>query len=585
MRDKAKEDPVFRERLLHYIAQVVEECIPEEPLLDEDNDSSRLFQAYTHPDDPNFDHLMRQNLSGIVRYRQMHSRKHMPTCFKYRSKKCRSRFPRAIVSETSLNEDTGVILVKRDHHWVNNYHKWISQMTRANHDIQFLFTNNHALAAIHYVMKYITKAEIALHSKLTIAAAVRKALTPSSTEDMGKKMLLKIYNKMESYKEVGVPEAITHMLDYPDHYTDAIFSNLHTTHLLAYMKRLIGQQRIFDDVANNEPDSNIIIDDRGEFSLVSLFDDYANRGEALHEYCLYDYCSLIYKDRGKSGISYESHHPQHLSHCQVIRKFSLAIPTLLGKLLFLSKDSDKETDREDYYCLITSLFFPWSRHQLVKPQNLSWEQLFHGNNFTLSPRLLRYISNIDLLHKTKEETRIDRLQRHAQEATPSDNNDDNDSDSLIFNDDIANRMDIDDTDTMWNDRAYSSVIDEAIEFLSELNSDYYVREGVDASDVNGYLRPSTSDNMQEDKEVYYSSLPEKYIMNSLKSFSTLAVTLMSNPSFIIADMHHDSDILPNVYLTNGTEDQLAIRRVINQFTLTTIRVGTDSSFPAISPEF
>jgi len=79
----------------------------------------------------------------------------------------------------------------------------------------------------------------------------------------------------------------------------------------------------------------------------------------------------------------------------------------------------------------------------------------------LSPRLLQYISNINLLHKTKEETQIDRLQRCTQEAKSSDNDDDNDSDSLIFNDDIANRMDIDDTDTMWNDRAYSSVIDEA----------------------------------------------------------------------------------------------------------------------------
>src|SRR5437773_11881037 len=103
---------------------------------------------------------------------------------------------------------------------------------------------------------------------------------------MGRNMLLKIYNKMESYKEVGVPEAITYMLDYPDHYTDAIFSNLHTTHLLAYMKRLIGQQRIFDNVPNDEPDSTIIIDDKGEFSLVSLFDYYANHSEALSEYCL-----------------------------------------------------------------------------------------------------------------------------------------------------------------------------------------------------------------------------------------------------------------------------------------------------------
>jgi hypothetical protein len=87
MRNKAKEDPTFRERLLDYIAQVVEECMPEEPLLDEDTDGPCLFQAYTHPEDPNFDYLLRQNLSSIVRYRQMYSRKHMPTCFKYRSKK------------------------------------------------------------------------------------------------------------------------------------------------------------------------------------------------------------------------------------------------------------------------------------------------------------------------------------------------------------------------------------------------------------------------------------------------------------------------------------------------------------------
>src|SRR5579859_5215801 len=266
MRDKAKEDPTFRERLLDYIMQVVEECMPEEPLMDEDDDDAHLFQPYTHPDERNFDRVMRQNLSTIVRYRQMHCRTHMPTCFKYRSKKCRSRFPRAIVSETCLDEDTGVILVKRDHHWVNNYHKWIAQMTRANHDIQFLFTKNHALATIHYVMKYITKADVALHSKLTIAAAMRKALTaPSSTDDMGKKMLLKIYNKMESYREVGVPEAITHMLDYPDHYTDAIFGNLHTTHLLAYMRRLHGQPRTSHDAANSRPDSDIVVNDRGGF--------------------------------------------------------------------------------------------------------------------------------------------------------------------------------------------------------------------------------------------------------------------------------------------------------------------------------
>src|SRR5205814_5366540 len=132
--------------------------------------------------------------------------------------------------------------------------------------------------------------------------------------DVGKKMLLKIYNKMESYREVGVPEAITHILDYPDHYTDGIFCNLHTTHLFTYVRRLEGRSRMSEDATNDRPDSDIVINEGGGFSLVSLFDYYANHGESLSEYCLYDYCSLIYKDKGHGGISYESHHPQHSSH-------------------------------------------------------------------------------------------------------------------------------------------------------------------------------------------------------------------------------------------------------------------------------
>ena len=48
-------------------------------------------------------------------------------------------------------------------------------MTNGNHDIQYLFTKNHALAVIHYVMKYITKPETTLHAKLMVAAAVCQA--------------------------------------------------------------------------------------------------------------------------------------------------------------------------------------------------------------------------------------------------------------------------------------------------------------------------------------------------------------------------------------------------------------------------
>ena len=116
---------------------------------------------------------------------------------------------------------------------------------KGNNDFQFLFTKKHTLAITHYVMKYITKPEAALHSKLTIAAAVRKTLAtspePGSSADIAKKMLLKLNNKLDSLYEVGVPEVISHLLKFPDHYMDAKFVNIHTTHLLRYMRDLVQQ--------------------------------------------------------------------------------------------------------------------------------------------------------------------------------------------------------------------------------------------------------------------------------------------------------------------------------------------------------
>ncbi len=75
-------------------------------------------------------------------------------------------------------------------------------MTHSNHDIQFLFTKNHAMAIVYYIMKYISKPEAALHSKLTIAAAIHKTMStsPQSGSDtyILKMMLLKMYNKLDS---------------------------------------------------------------------------------------------------------------------------------------------------------------------------------------------------------------------------------------------------------------------------------------------------------------------------------------------------------------------------------------------------
>src|SRR5947199_7281623 len=169
-------------------------------------------------------------------------------------------------------------------------------MMRANHDCQFLFTKNHALSVIHYVMKYISKPEDSLHFKLAIAAAVRKNISavnidPSTDLDVGKSMLIKTYNKLNSHREVGLPEIISHLLDFPDHYTGATFRKVHTTQLLKYVTLAYrcDSPASHHETSCTEGSDDItpthsqckdelqseIVTSQGQLALLSKFDDYA----------------------------------------------------------------------------------------------------------------------------------------------------------------------------------------------------------------------------------------------------------------------------------------------------------------------
>ena len=116
IRNKVKVDIDFQQRLLDYIDSVLEECLLDDEIISADDIifrvDYRVFQLYVHSEYQSFDDLVYFDFCDIIRSRQMHKRNHMPTCFKYESKKCRSRFPHAIVDKISFDEQTGVILTK-----------------------------------------------------------------------------------------------------------------------------------------------------------------------------------------------------------------------------------------------------------------------------------------------------------------------------------------------------------------------------------------------------------------------------------------------------------------------------------------
>src|SRR5438045_4801406 len=217
-----------------------------------------------------------------------------------------------------------------------------------------------------------------------------------------------------------------------------MFVNIHTTHILRHMHDLVEHQDVEEnvDIEDDEFNSEIIVTDRG-FCTISLYDDYAYRGPELVDYCLYDYCAQFYKRRKLSGLPFDPHHPQHAHYSQFLRKTDIiTVPTLLGKLLFVKLDSEEEKKREDYYCLIASMFFPWSHRRTPKSSEESWEQFVEANQETLSPRIQCMIYNLTLLHKSKEETRIHQMQLRAQEEEASDvDGDDFDGSSTVASDD------------------------------------------------------------------------------------------------------------------------------------------------------
>src|SRR5438045_6434626 len=119
---------------------------------------------------------------------------------------------------------------------------------------------------------------------------------PTVSLDSGKSFLVKAYNKLDTQREVGVPEAISHLLDIPDHYTDALFKPLHSSHALWYAKKLASQTG--DNETGVTLDANLITNGHG-YSMVSHCDDYAYRGDLLSPLTLFDYTSLVYKESAK----------------------------------------------------------------------------------------------------------------------------------------------------------------------------------------------------------------------------------------------------------------------------------------------
>jgi hypothetical protein len=286
IRLKASVNPLYCTRLLQFISAIACECLPAEHVDVERGPrpaGERAFLPFLDPSLPHFSENMDIEVSDIVRHRQVHSNRHTATCFKRDSRECRFHFPRQLVEASCFDPDSGVVKIQRDGCWLNGFNPWISLAMRTNHDVQFLLTKDHAIAIMYYIIKYISKDEQSLHSKLAIAAAVRASqlIDASGNTAAGKQMTQRFYNKIQSHREVGLPEAVSHLLRMPDHYTSGGFVNINTTQLRSYFKQRsphAATTHIQGLVEGEEMVESEITKVGSQYKLINAFDDYNYRG-------------------------------------------------------------------------------------------------------------------------------------------------------------------------------------------------------------------------------------------------------------------------------------------------------------------
>lgn len=94
-------------------------------------------------------------------------------------------------------------------------------------------------------------------------------------------MTQRFYNKIQSHREVGLPEAVSHLLRMPDHYTSGGFVNINTTQLRSYFKQRsphAATTHIQDLVEGEEMVESEITKVGSQYKLINAFDDYNHRG-------------------------------------------------------------------------------------------------------------------------------------------------------------------------------------------------------------------------------------------------------------------------------------------------------------------
>lgn len=134
LRDRLLWDSDFATRMIRYLETIIVQCIDENNLDDPEMSLPSIPPSANDVEsDAEFHQRLSHDSNCVARRKQVDSRHHSATCFKYRQRgigkdSCRFGMPRDLVSEAKVDE-LGVIHLARNHSWINPWNPAIASLS------------------------------------------------------------------------------------------------------------------------------------------------------------------------------------------------------------------------------------------------------------------------------------------------------------------------------------------------------------------------------------------------------------------------------------------------------------------------
>jgi hypothetical protein len=245
IKEKILQDPAFKERLLFYLEDLIQNSIPSDPGDSYIPPSARFHPCAVRGINPvdsgqNEDHVKLRQKDMHLLAKQCQAHTHRATCYKYwrpehGPKECRfDLHPDNVRPESTVNPKTGEIHLRCLDGLVNNFNSTILEAIWCNMDIKFIGSETSAKAILYYITDYITKSQLKTHvayAALELAINKLEEYNPNETDASlrAKHMLQKCAYALVSHQELSAQQVASYLMDLEDHFTSHTFRPLYWT--------------------------------------------------------------------------------------------------------------------------------------------------------------------------------------------------------------------------------------------------------------------------------------------------------------------------------------------------------------------